>query len=432
MAPAVLPSQTRGFPPEDLARAREITKRVVDLVGSRSDYVKAKGVDPAFAYPDGNWSGDPRNEFLRLFARVAVCDTDAIGQLRAFTQVFSGVKLYEMQDGPVPILEQLDGYTDDAIEAKLSSNLSSLTAWEALTEHLPYRCIFTPPRRFGEIGHDVRGVIINPDTVIYQRLVNFLFDSGVVGWLDDLASANGEVRVLEIGGGYGALASWFRAAFPNCSYTILDLPECLLFSGLYLSLSRPDVRTGWGLEPVPFGMRFAPNYQADFLHDEFDLVINTVSMSEMSAVQVRRYVALMKSRWIKSGGLFFEQNTDNRYMGLLRAQDIFIDEFCSHRRLSSNANLWSMAPIDLPPQVQLLVNGYEDTLYNVCEFDGRIYAVHQSEGPFDIEKVRKGDTAHPVFAGSSVEDVITQLIGYLGGSVQRNSSALTGIIASAC
>ena len=411
MGVAVLPSQTRGFPPEDLARAREITKRVMELVGSRSDYVEEKGVDPAFAYPDGNWNGDPRNEFLRLFARVAVCDTDAIGQLRAFTQVFSGVKLYEMQDGPVPVLERLDDYTDDAIAAKLSSNLSNLTAWKALTEHLPYRCIFTPPRRFGEIGHDVRGVIVNPDTVIYQRLINYLSDSGVIGWLDGLASAKGQVRVLEIGGGYGALASWFRAAFPNCSYTILDLPECLLFSGLYLSLSRPDVRTGWGLEPVPFGMRFIPNYQADFLHEEFDLVINTVSMSEMSAIQVRRYVALMKSRWIKSGGLFFEQNSDNRHIGLLRAQDIFIEEFCSQRRLSSVANLWSVGPIDLPPQVQLLVNGYEDTLYNICEFDGRIYAVHQAEGPFDIEKVQKGDTVYPVFTGASVNDVITQLAG---------------------
>src|ERR1051326_7515888 len=298
MAPAILPSQTRGFPPEDLARAREITKRVVDLVGSRSDYVKAKGVDPAFAYPDGNWSGDPRNQSRLLSGGVALCDTNSIGQLRAFTQVFSGVKLYEMQDGPVPILEQLDGYTDDAIAAKLSSNLSSLTAWEALTEHLPYRCIFTPPRRFGEIGHDVRGVIINPDTVIYQRLVNFLFDSGVVGWLDDLASANGEVRVLEIGGGYGALASWFRAAFPNCSYTILDLPECLLFSGLYLSLSRPDVRTGWGLDAVPFGLRFVPNYQAASLREPFDLVINTLSMSEMSIPQVRHYASLIKGEWL--------------------------------------------------------------------------------------------------------------------------------------
>ena len=70
MGVTVLPSQTRGFPPEDLTRAREITKRVMELVGSRSDYVEEKGVDPAFAYPDGNWNGDPRNEFLRLFARV--------------------------------------------------------------------------------------------------------------------------------------------------------------------------------------------------------------------------------------------------------------------------------------------------------------------------------------------------------------------------
>jgi hypothetical protein len=250
--PVILPSQTRGVAAEDLARAKEIARRAVELVEARRSYIETNGVDPAFAYPDANWAFDAPNAFVLLFKRVALCDAEAIGQLRGFTQVFSGFNLYEMVNGPSVVPEHLDGYTDEVIVGKLEQNLPYFAQWYALTEHLPYRCIFTPPRRFGEIGHDVRGVIVNHDTVAHQERINLLFESGVIAWLDRLAAERGELRILEIGGGYGALASWFRSAFPSCSYTIIDLPECLLFSGLYLSLSRPDMRVGWGVDAVPY------------------------------------------------------------------------------------------------------------------------------------------------------------------------------------
>ncbi len=353
MTSVVLPSQTRRFPGEDLPRAQEIVGRAVELVDARASYVESKGVDPTFAYPDANWACDAPNAFVRLFRRVARCDAEAIGQLRGFTQVFSGLNLYEMITGPSIVQQHLDHYTDDAILGTLKQNLPYVAAWKALVEHLPYRCIFTPPRRFGEIGHDIGGVIINHDTVAYQERINLLFEGGVIAWLDGLAAEKRELKILEIGGGYGALAFWFRNAFPGCSYTIVDLPECLLFSGLYLSLSRPDIRTGWGLEAVPFGLRFVPNYQADFLNESFDLIINTLSMSEMSISQVRHYVSLIKSVWTGRGGLFFEQNQDNRHMGLICAQDIFVEEFPNRCPLNlaaeglrqGAANIWSVAPI---------------------------------------------------------------------------------------
>ena len=356
MIPVVLPSQTRGFPAEDLVKAKEIAERAVDLLDSRASYIEANGVDPAFAYPDANWAYDAPNAFVRLFKRVALCDAEAIGQLRGFAQVFTGFNLYEMIKGPSAIPERLDHYSDDTIAGILDRNLPYVAAWQRLTEHLPYRCIFTPPWRFGEIGHDLRGVIVNHDTFAYQERINLLFEGGALALLDRLAANKGEIRVLEIGGGYGALASWFRSAFPACSYTIIDLPECLLFSALYLSLSRPDVSTGWGMKAVPFGLRFVPNYQADFLQEPFDFVINTLSMSEMSIPQVRHYVSLMKSQWLQRDSLFFEQNQDNRHMGLLCAQDIFAEEFPTRKHLSiageklhhGMPNLWSLGPIDLP------------------------------------------------------------------------------------
>ena len=67
-----------------------------------------------------------------------------------------------------------------------------------------------------------------------------------------------------------------------------------------------------------------------------------------------------------------------------------------------------------PADVRLLVNGYSDTQYNICEFDGSIYAIHRTEGGFDIEKIRNGDTSLPVFIGSSADDVIAQLACHVG------------------
>jgi hypothetical protein len=67
--------------------------------------------------------------------------------------------------------------------------------------------------------------------------------------------------------------------------------------------------------------------------------------------------------------------------------------------------------VDGPAEVRLLVSDYAGTRYNICEFDGGIYAYHQTEGEFDIEKIRNGNTARPVFAGSSRQDVIAQIIG---------------------
>ena len=106
---------------------------------------------------------------------------------------------------------------------------------------------------------------------------------------------------------------------------------------------------------MPHGVRFVPNYMAGQLAQPFDLVINTLSMSEMSEYQVRRYLALMKTVWLKDGGLFFEQNMDNRPMGLQCAEALIGDVFPEQRRLRDHAlilregspNIWSLAPIRL-------------------------------------------------------------------------------------
>ena len=354
----VLPSHTSHVLPGDFSLAHRVRDSVVRLVDQRSDYIRRHGIDADFALPHGNWSSNPEGHF---YQRVLRCDHEAIAKLRAFCPIFNGFHLYELSvSAGLDFPENWERYPDLVVAQNIANrNGPTLQHWRALVRDLPKWCVFAPPLRFGEIGELVNGVVVNFDTLSYQERITLLHDSGLLAHCEDTVHRTGEIRILEIGSGYGALAYWFKQAFPRCSYTLVDLPECLLFPGLYLSLSRPDVRMTWELEKNPFGFRLVPNYMAEQLREPFDLVINTLSMSEMSIAQVRRYAALIKDQWINEGGFFFEQNHDNRHLNLLNCEDILQEIFCFRTKISSraeypllrgSANCWASAAIDFTRQ----------------------------------------------------------------------------------
>jgi len=342
----------------EFLRARAICEEARASVLERPDYIRRHAVDPRFALPDANWSYDAPNEFVQLFRRVCDADVRTLEHLRGLSQVFTGYNIYEVCNARglsvanLPMTDALDATTRDRLDKQ---NGPQLALWRHITQGIPRRFIFSPARLLGKVGHDADGVLVNSDTSTYQERVNLIYASGIADWIDRVIEATGTVRICEIGGGYGALCSWFKQAFPEATYTIVDLPESLLFSRLYVSLTRPDLSTAAGLAEAPHGVCFVPNYMAEQLAQPFDLVINTLSMSEMSEYQVRRYLALMKSVWLKDGGLFFEQNMDNRPMGLQCAEALIREEFPQHRSLRSHAsilregspNVWSLAPIRL-------------------------------------------------------------------------------------
>jgi len=61
------------------------------------------------------------------------------------------------------------------------------------------------------------------------------------------------------------------------------------------------------LFPNDFAIQLVPNYQSQLIPGNFDLVINTLSLTEMSPPQQHVYGNLIK-QWIGNDGLFFEQN----------------------------------------------------------------------------------------------------------------------------
>jgi hypothetical protein len=329
--------------------ASKICQQALLSVQERDEKVRNNELDSAFALPDANWSYNAPNEFVQVFRRLTKCEPADIAHLRGFSQVFSGYNLYQSLpgEGLTTFNMEFDSNFELAVEEGLKQrNQQYVEEWKHLTKGLRPEAILRPAAMLGEVGHQFDGVIINNDTCTYQERINLIVQSGLLAWLK---ARRKRLRICEIGGGYGALCRWFLSALPSASYTIIDLPESLLFSRLYVTLSCPGR-----------DVRFVPNYKAGELDQPFDLIINTLSMSEMSEYQVRTYLALMKTYWLKKGGLFFEQNQDNLHIGLLKAQDIIATELPHHMALGGGQplrngypNLWSLQPIDLNKKVSI-------------------------------------------------------------------------------
>lgn len=421
MPKTCLLKDNRRLSDRELMVARSICDEAVEWVEERPAYIRRHGIDARFALPDANWSYEAPNEFVRLFRRVANGDRQTLSHLRGLAAVFSGYNLYQVcsSEGLIAADLEFDDCLDRQIEQRLKErNQVHVDEWRQLTYRIPRRFIFAPPRMLGEVGHDVEGVIVNNDTCTYQERVNLIYGSGLADWLDRRVEANGEVKICEIGGGYGALGHWFKQAFPEASYTLIDLPESLLFSRLYLSLTRPDLRTSAGFSHAPRGIRFIPNYLAEGLTEPFDLVINTLSMSEMSEFQVRRYVELLKQHWLAEGGLFFEQNQDNRPLGLQCAEDLFAGEFA--RRLSlktegqrfrnGSPNIWSLFPFRLDKRpCPVGAFGPVELVEDLGEFNlvrSSIYwGLRKDLGPTDPLTLEFKDEPPRIFADISAEAV---------------------------
>ncbi|QSH42242.1 putative sugar O-methyltransferase [Lentisphaerota bacterium ZTH] len=313
-----LPDDCQVLSGEEISIAQNICKGLQQSTADREHYINKNGIDQLFAIPDGNWSRTAPNELFELFKRLAQGRPGDIRYFRGLCQIFSGCDLYriskEKETSPSKRSFSAE-YLADLGKVLSRRNAPFVPKWEKLTKNLPARFIVTPPKLLGECGILRNDVIINYDTLTYQEQVALIYYSGISEWLDRKIRENGKVRICEIGGGYGALANWFKRAYPECTYTVIDLPESLLFSKLYLKLCNPGLQVSLGTAPVPGGIRLTPNYMAEKLDESFDLVLDFNSLNEMSPYQIEKYAFMIKS-WTGGEGLFFEQSQNNRHLGL--------------------------------------------------------------------------------------------------------------------
>ena len=125
-------------------------------------------------------------------------------------------------------------------------------------------------------------------------------------------------RVLEIGGGYGALARVFKLAGRETRYVIVDLAESLFYAHAFLALNFPEARIGY-LEGGPaedgasFDFLLVPVQACGALAGErFDVVVNTGSLQEMPPPTVAFWMdflqTVIRPRVFYSFNYFFFQH----------------------------------------------------------------------------------------------------------------------------
>jgi hypothetical protein len=135
---------------------------------------------------------------------------------------------------------------------------------------------------------------------------------------------------LEIGAGTGHLASLFHY-YNKMRITIIDLPEIILYSMIYLKDIFPASRILLPHEITEITKETLMDYDIIFLlptqtgllpEDGFDLAVNVASMMEMNHSQIEKYINLIQ-KVCKKGALFCNDNriekASNKYTKPIRA-----------------------------------------------------------------------------------------------------------------
>ena len=157
-----------------------------------------------------------------------------------------------------------------------------------------------------DYGYRVNGRLLSDVATDYQRYVCNLYRLGILQWMDQ--SAHRPV-VLEIGAGHGGFAQIFAAMSrrSHC-YVIVDLPETLLFSAIFLNVHHPGKRIyayapGDDLEAViadrdSYDFILVPDYQLSRLGslERLDIAFNHVSFPEMPSEILREYLQFIHAR----------------------------------------------------------------------------------------------------------------------------------------
>lgn len=214
-----------------------------------------------------------------------------------------------------------------------------ISEYRKQTIQLPDNLITRPPRMLGEIGWEINGGLVNEEILSsVQKHIRALYLSGVI----DKLKGKSPIRILEIGAGYGGLAYFLCKLLKPENYCLIDLPEALAFSTVYLGLTSGKEITiydGNVLSDKEF--IFVPNFLDDDVLSrlKFDLIINTGSFNEMTTEQVMHYTNLMDGVLVDSGIIYDENGNDDEHPVVRTLGDKF--EFLNINRDNRNMRLWA-------------------------------------------------------------------------------------------
>ena len=114
----------------------------------------------------------------------------------------------------------------------------------------------------------------------------------------------GKFNAVELGAGYGGLARSFKLFFPEASYAIIDIPETLFFSYLFLRLNFPHAKVCLVTDPADltqplsaYDFVFVPTKFAEVLLGyRFELFCNTASLGEMKNSVIRHWMDFVENK----------------------------------------------------------------------------------------------------------------------------------------
>ena len=365
----VFSEDTSALSDEEYRAACSLLDAVEACIINRTRLVTNDPGRAKFIMPDDGWHPESQPSFeldgstknaQTSYHLLASKDRDVIRKLRLYGHAFTGYQLATLEYAKKRpwVSRKLPDNWDETLAYLAGPPDQSVFDYVRVSSALPNELRITPPQKFGEIGWIWDKKIINDDTYAYLERFCLMEENGLMSYLSKRLTEKEMLTIVEIGGGYGALGYFLSNLFEGkLHYTIIDIPESLAFSSIYLSVLFPNIEAHF-IEselkiwpPKNPGFRFLPNmYSQAFSQGgaQVDLVINTLSLSEMSDRQIHDYCQQI-STMIGDTGIFFEQNHQSNHQGpggippeylknLKRCStQILPNSFPNHR---GDANLW--------------------------------------------------------------------------------------------
>jgi putative sugar O-methyltransferase len=330
-------SSNRAPSVAELERCGELVEQLRRLAVS--------GEDARWITPDGV----PIHGGLTPYSLTSF-DAEFVRTLRLHSYIFTAYHLRDVLTG-----QKTPSWTDQVVPLMdgVWPDWSAL-AYLRYREELPPAYFVMPPLVAGEVGFNVFGSCVNRDLIAYLERINLMWRAGILDRLQRLE----QPRILEIGGGYGALAYALTRILPDAQYVIVDLPSSLMHAGCYLNVAQSShtLSASDGRAPAPpRAIELVPNTSAAGLGGrQFDLAINTASFSEMPASVVRDYGMLIRDT-LADGAQLFEQNVDlsgAEHGNFCSPSQLLAELFPGRRDLPAppmtiwgEARLWSRQPL---------------------------------------------------------------------------------------
>lgn len=275
-------------------------RQILEQLQAFDDQLKRNSNHQQQTEAESSWKSlDASNEAVYSEQRNTLFDASFIGSLREHTQHFTG----------------------NLPPSQFKQQTAAVDFYHALSQNIPDAFRFTLNQYQGELGWQQKNQLsastvknlpeINDDINSYQERLNHLRTAGCLEQLTDKAF------IIEIGGGFGALAHAIKQIKPKSQYFIVDLATSLKFSYSWLTLqgyrcqlmnSASDM-TLINQDDIDF---FLINSEDKSLLNNinFDLAINTLSFTEMPRVVVDDYGLFLQQRLAVKQGILFEQNNE--------------------------------------------------------------------------------------------------------------------------